>query len=56
MTRNDKSQLTPQQEELIRLCRKPDPDGQDALMLRLWFSEWLRERQQNPTNVLDDSG
>ena len=37
--------LTPEQKELIRLCRKPDPDGQDARMLRHWLL------CQNPTNV-----
>ena len=37
-------------EELIRLARKPDPDGQDERMLQLWL------RCQNPTNVSEEGG
>ena len=66
MTRNDKSHtLSPQQEEIIRLCRRPDPDGQDALMLLLWERrEWqfrvtgsaLCQLGQSPADVSGEGG
>ena len=67
MTRNDKSQLTPQQEEIIRLCRLPML-GQKVMRL-LWVQAApldelmfqasgaaLCQLGHNPTNVSKEGG
>ena len=56
--------LSPQQEEIIRLARRPISEVENALMLLLWErSEWqgrvnlaLAQLGQNPTNVSEEGG